>query len=295
MRKIALTLILTFLLFTIALNQNNSAIANPYIHTSIKQGEVAAPDSVKLPEILLISPINNTFLPSRDISFSFNVSVPQPNNQPLPLSELSYQTSWESERRLIDIEALYRQHSNNFPFNIKVNFAELPEGRHWIAINATATGFAGWNGTATGSGDYGIPIIYEYYLTYNVTRNEIVYFVIDTIPPIITINGLENNIYSPNVNLIFNTSELTSKSAYSLDGEEKIPITSNISLEDLNIGFHNLTLYAWDLAGNAGISQTTTFYVQNPLMLPTVGFIGAIAILSIGLVLYFKNHKKSNK
>ena len=86
MRKIALALILTFLLCTIALNQNNSAIANPYIHTSIKQGEVSAPDNVKLPEILLISPINNTFLPSRDISLSFNVSVPQPSNQPLQVT-----------------------------------------------------------------------------------------------------------------------------------------------------------------------------------------------------------------
>jgi hypothetical protein len=62
------------------------------------------------------------------------------------------------------------------------------------------------------------------------------------------------------VDLIYTVNELTSWAGYSLDGAENITLSGNTTLEELPNGLHNLTIYAEDLAGNAG-SNTVNFEV----------------------------------
>jgi len=268
--------------------------ANPYLVENVKEGEVPPPNGTKPPEILVLSPANKTAYPLTTISLNFNVSVPQPENAPLPLSELAYRGSWQSEKTTINIDSLYRRHKNIFPFNIVVNLTDVPEGPHWVTVNATATGFGGWTRTEYGSNGY-VPVRYDYYVTYSVTTQEAVNFTIDTTIPNISILTLQNKTYNaPDVLLDFAVNEELSQVAYSLDGGDNVTISGNATLAGLSAGEHNVTVYATDLAGNVGGSETIFFSVAEPF--PTVpvasSSIASAAVLSAGFILYRRKRRR---
>ena len=94
--------------------------------------------------------------------------------------------------------------------------------------------------------------------------------------------------------------ETTSTVSYVLDNSQNITIVGNTTLHDLPVGEHNLTLYAWDLAGNVGASQTALFNVQvpepilsEPFPIVTVAAVSLVgtAVVGTGLLVYFKKHK----
>jgi hypothetical protein len=87
-------------------------------------------------------------------------------------------------------------------------------------------------------------------------------FEVDTIPPEITIiSPVEGMTYDTIfVDLIYTVNELTRWVGYSRDGAEIEPLIGNITLEKLENGPHNLTIYAQDLAGNVR-SNTVNFSV----------------------------------
>jgi hypothetical protein len=65
-------------------------------------------------------------------------------------------------------------------------------------------------------------------------------------------------------------------------------------------GDHNLTVYAKDDAGNIGVSKTIFFSIKVPEPFPTTlaatVSVTSIAIIGIGLVVYFKKrHTKSGE
>jgi hypothetical protein len=273
--------------------------ANPYLVENVKEGEVPPPNGTKPPEILVLSPANKTAYPLTTISLNFNVSVPQPENAPLPLSELAYRGSWQSEKTTINIDSLYRRHKNIFPFNIVVNLTDLPEGPHWVTVNATATGFGGWTRTEYGSNGY-VPVRYDYYVTYSVTTQEAVNFTIDTTIPNISILTLQNKTYNaPDVLLDFAVNEELSQVAYSLDGGDNVTISGNATLAGLPVGFHNVTVFAWDAAGNVGTSETVTFTVAEPE--PPIEPVTAVPVVAVaacaGLLLLTrrKRHKEAKQ
>jgi hypothetical protein len=82
--------------------------------------------------------------------------------------------------------------------------------------------------------------------------------------------------------------------SYSLDGQEKVTITGNTTLEGLSSGSHNLTVYVEDAAGNSGVSETIYFSVEVPF--PTTWVVAAIAIAITGgsafAIYYFKKPKR---
>jgi hypothetical protein len=96
------------------------------------------------------------------------------------------------------------------------------------------------------------------------------------------------------VKLEFIVNEPISEAAYSLDGKENVTVAGNTTLTGLSNGEHNLTVYAWDAAGNAGASETMYFNVDAPKPFPTtleVASVATVAVIVSGLLINFKKHK----
>jgi predicted membrane-bound mannosyltransferase len=80
---------------------------------------------------------------------------------------------------------------------------------------------------------------------------------------------------------------------YSLDSQPKVQITGNTTLTGLSNGAHNLTVYAQDVAGNMGVSETVYFRVEIPFPITPVAVASAATVAVVGAVLafYFKKRK----
>jgi hypothetical protein len=118
----------------------------------------------------------------------------------------------------------------------------------------------------------------------------------DSTAPEIAVASPENKTYyNTNVTLDFVVNEPTSWMSYSLDGLDKVTVAGNTTLTGLSVGEHNVTVYAWDATGNAGVSETVTFTVGEPETFPTalvaVAFIASAVAVSAGLLVYFKKRK----
>jgi parallel beta-helix repeat protein len=113
-------------------------------------------------------------------------------------------------------------------------------------------------------------------------------------PPILMICPQNETYPTSNVSLNFTVSEPNSWIGYSLDGYDNVTITGNITLSGLSSGLHNLTLYALDMYGNTGASETTYFHTTEPF--PTTLIIAAsgasLAVVAVGLLVYFKKRRK---
>jgi hypothetical protein len=110
----------------------------------------------------------------------------------------------------------------------------------------------------------------------------------------ILVNSPQNIIYERNsVALTFAISKPTSWIGYSIDGKEITTILGNTTLSDLSDGSHNVTLYAKDVAGNLGSSETIFFTVAKPEPFPIVlaASIGIVVLVGAGLLVYLKKRR----
>jgi len=100
----------------------------------------------------------------------------------------------------------------------------------------------------------------------NMGSSETVYFTIDTVAPKIVLLSPENKTYNVNhVDLTFTVSETTSWEGYSLDGQANKTIPVDRTLRELSDGMHSIVVYATDVAGNTGHSDTVYFTVDTTL------------------------------
>jgi parallel beta-helix repeat protein len=114
-------------------------------------------------------------------------------------------------------------------------------------------------------------------------------------PPAIFIDSPENTTYTvTSVSLKFTVSETTSWIKYSIDNEENVTITEDITLSDLAYGEHSITLYAEDTDGKTGKSETVYFTIAEgaappqPDFSPVVLIVAVIAVaFIIGVILFF--------
>jgi hypothetical protein len=142
---------------------------------------------------------------------------------------------------------------------------------------------------------------YDFYFTGTTSGwSETVAFIYDLTPPYISILSpqqqdpfsQQQDYFTSNVDLIFLASEPLNQTAYSLDGEEKVPILGNITLSGLSVGLHTVTVYGWDIVGNAGTSTTVTFEVKAPFLteIIVIAIVSAV-LIGIGALVYFKKRK----
>jgi nitrous oxidase accessory protein NosD len=101
---------------------------------------------------------------------------------------------------------------------------------------------------------------------------------------------------TPFVPLVFAVNKPVNWTGYSLDGEETLTVMGNVTLIDLSYGLHNITVYANDAFGSIGTSETISFTVSEPEPIPFVpgatASITSVAVVSIGLLVYFKKRKR---
>lgn len=133
------------------------------------------------------------------------------------------------------------------------------------------------------------------------TNSTTVSFTVDTVPPSISILSIENKTYSAPklpINLFLN--EPTSKIMYCLDNTANTTMAESADLTGLSIGPHSLTIYAYDLAGNAGSSQTIYFTIaqsmeptpEAPSSLLTVAILAVIiSIITVGILVMLKKRR----
>lgn len=115
-------------------------------------------------------------------------------------------------------------------------------------------------------------------------------------PARISISSPENIVYTANnVPLNLSVDMSSSNLSYSLDGQANVTIAGNTTLSDVSAGLHNVTVYAWDAAGNVGASETVTFTVAElfPVVPVAIGVaLVAVVIAATGSLLYNRKRRK---
>ena len=295
--RLAMTLICVFLVIQLFGMPNvDDAFANGIFVDYIREGTIPEPFYCDLPpKILLTSPQNNRVCWGQNVTASLNVSCADTGaslplhtkSLPSVLTQVYYKTDWQPNQTYLanfsDIDKL----------STDLSFADVPEGNHSITAYAVER-----RSYETRTREYFNGFSYKlYYQSYDVLGNSTVAFVVDKTPPIVSRLSPKNKTYTfSDVQLVFAVSEPVSQVWYAIDGEDKAMINGNTTLTDLPNGLHTLTVYANDIAGNVGASETTTFTAtEQPEPFPATpvffAFGALVALVSVCLLLYSKKCK----
>jgi hypothetical protein len=116
-------------------------------------------------------------------------------------------------------------------------------------------------------------------------------FTVDTVSPHISVLSPRNETYLSETPLNFTVNEPVSQMVYSLDGKDNVTVVSSITLTGLSVGEHKVTIYATDLAGHSGASETITFTIAEPFPTVAVASGASVATVGVALLVYFKKRK----
>ena len=246
----------------------------------------ALPDGMtKPPVITILTPRNNTFHRTKDIELTLKVSAGDSTVASAQLtSEIYYKADWQPNNTWI-----YKYHPKAYyqlinDYSATINLTGIPDGMHTITVNATERRqYDGYNDYSKGL----------HYKIFEITGSSSVSFTVDTKAPSIFVLSPQNKTYaSSDLQLNFMALESGLQITYSLDGQQSITVLGNITLTDLSIGHHNLTIYAKDEAGNIGALKTVAFTVAEPF--PTtmvIAPIASVAFVGAGLMVYLKRKR----
>lgn len=115
--------------------------------------------------------------------------------------------------------------------------------------------------------------------------------------PEISFLSPENKTYSErNVTLSFRVDKPVTWIGYSLDNQEQVTITENVTLSNLSVGHHTIAVYAKDNFDVMGVSETIYFNIapSEPSSVNIVLVIASVsvAVVSIGSIVYLRKRKK---
>ncbi|MCJ7559382.1 hypothetical protein MUO79_02030 [Candidatus Bathyarchaeota archaeon] len=124
----------------------------------------------------------------------------------------------------------------------------------------------------------------------------------DGAAPEIAVASPENKTYyTTDVALNFTVNEPVSSMHYELDGETAVEISENSTLTGLSYGAHNITVYAVDVAGNTGASETIYFTIAEPEPEPfpvatvAVASTAVAAAIGVTLAVYLTKTRRTNQ
>jgi len=160
----------------------------------------------------------------------------------------------------------------------------VPEGFHSLTIYAQGGGWYPPQGIKQ-SGFF-------------IDANSTIFFTVDNTAPKIMLTSVENKTYYTSADtsefpLTIVTNEPVAKASYSLNGQTNITFTGNTTLTGLPVGKHNLTVYAWDSAGNTATSEAVMFTLSKETF-PTalvVASIVSLTIVGVAMLVYRKKRK----
>ena len=274
MKKISLAviLLLVFSLSAAVATQLDIASANPF------PGYEVPPDNSTEPPTITIT---KTSVNRNNVTIFFNASVGESTTAyTMHIDNVSYTSDWNQNKVYVYRDYDPQQKSSGSHGQQKEIFyaaeiTEIPEGAHTITMYVD---------------ELGSYLINELVCPFHITSSTMVNFTVDTLPPSVMILSLENITYgTPDLPLNFDISEPTSKISYILDGQDEVLISGNTTLTGLPNGVHKITLYAIDVGGNAGASETVTFTIAAFPVAPVAA--ASIAVASLALLVYFKKNK----
>lgn len=220
--------------------------------------------------------IHSTAVNGDNVTINFKAKVGKSTTaEHTQLNRIYYTTDWNQSATYV-YECLWLFDSQEgAEFSYILNVTDIPEGNHTITVHAEEYGY------------------YESGVGFHITGFSNVNFTVDTVPPNVLVLSIENKIYdAPDLPLNFTVSEPTSKMSYVLDGQDDVTVDGNTTLTGLTEGEHTITVYVWDAAGNVGASETLTFTVESfPAVPVAVASLGSIAVVGVGLLVYFKKRK----
>jgi hypothetical protein len=176
--------------------------------------------------------------------------------------------------------------------------ADTPAKRYNFGVAVLNDTFYAIGGhTYSFPGDYAPVALNEQYVPIDHGTPDPSYVPPDVTPPEIAVLSPENRTYhTVDVALNFTVNEPVSSMRYTLDGENLVEISGNTTLIGLPYGSHNLTVYATDAADNTGSSETVYFTIAEepepfPVTPVATASVATIAVVSVGLLVYFKKRK----
>ena len=278
-RAMALFLVLTLLILALVGVQSTELV-------------MAEPDALaEPPAITIVSPENKTQA-TTIVTLSFNVRIGDVIDSRINSSELLsmvninavyYLGDWQQSRTYVDGE-------NNTYADFKriavqslafsCDLTGVPEGNHVILVHATEE----------------VPNPDLLFLPMEYTSYAFVNFTIDTTPPSVLVLSPEAAAYdTADVPFNFTVNESVSQVAYSLDGQENVTVSGNMTLTGLSDGAHSIIVYAWDDAGNIGASETVHFSIKQPEAFPTllvVAIVVIVAVVCVLLLIYLRRRRR---
>lgn len=170
-----------------------------------------------------------------------------------------------------------------------INLYSLAEGTHSIVVYVKMNEIRGC-----------VPPI-DYGSTLNASNTKL--FTIDTTLPSVAVLTPVNRIYNTSeVPLNFTVSEPCSQITYRLNEQPNVTVDGNGTLTLVG-GEYNLTVFASDIAGNIGASETINFTINQkvepetkqsepfPITLISAAVI-TVSVVGSGLIFYFKKRKR---
>jgi parallel beta-helix repeat protein len=127
------------------------------------------------------------------------------------------------------------------------------------------------------------------------------FFELQVAPPKISIQSPKKQAYNESsVPLDFSvvvvsSVKVVSWMGYSLDGQQNVTVTGNVTLAALSSGLHSVTVYGNDTYGNMGASEAVAFTIQEPFPVATVVVVSGVLIALVvgaGIVLYCKRRRR---
>ena len=308
MRKRTVALTVSIVIFAATLSGAlliNSVRANPYSHIfPIPSGQVDPRSDTQPPKITILSPEHNSTFNTNSLPVNFKVEVGESKSAYSSMVwNVYYEADWlENQSYVYEYVPNSSQQPNptETEYSTILNLTGIPEGRHSIIIFATERGtyyeppFSEWPMWALEFEvkSYGFQIV----------GASTIAFIVDLTPLAVTVFPVSSKIFSESgaadVALNFTVDGSASRISYVLDGQDNVTIAGNATLPSVPIGEHNVRVFAWDAAGNVGVSEIVVFTVAEAEGFPTIPVVvvsaSSIIAVAAGLLLYHKNKEKTN-
>ena len=232
------------------------------------------------PKINILSPEANSLHASNSLTVTFNVSINFEQGWSY-ISYVTYKASWQQD--VITVYEWKTDDSVDDPiflseFSYKLNLTEITEGKQTVMINAG--GHGGYNDE-----EYGLLIFDDAYNSTSISF---------TIRSVSVLSPQSKTYDTSDVPLLFEVPVSSARILYSLDGQDKIMVSGNTTLNAVPTGDHNVTFYVLDEDGNMGASEPIYFSVETPF--PTILLASAsgvvIAVIGVGLLVYFRKRNR---
>jgi hypothetical protein len=250
------------LLFSVLFATNSTSV--------VKANPIGEMEYATLPLIIINSPLDNSTFSIDKISLNITVARPhgwliQGGEARQMLKSISYELDGKVNGPIVADSYLESS------FNYSTDLANLTVGRHSLKVFAEANGWF-------------IELHDLWRREETITASsDIIYFTVEKNVPEVIVAPIENS-STPDVLLNVNVNCTASRIVYSLDGRENQSFSGNTTLTGLSNGLHNVTVYAWNLDGNVGVSDTLFFDVEVPEPFPTTQIIAVFLIVSAVIV-----------